>query len=94
MTKFKRTTAFKICDKVAKGTAAHLFRNFQSPDFRGPTFTWDKFPEIVSSTASNCLYAQFPDGTLPFPELEEYTARRARAVARRLVKMMPKVPPC
>lgn len=55
----KKTKQEQQIEQLAQNIVNTMFKDFQKPSFRGPAFTWEKFPEMMKSLAQGYTPATF-----------------------------------
>ncbi len=54
-----KTKQEKQIENLATNIVEKMFIDFQNPKFQGPSFTWEKFPEMMKSLAQGYTPATF-----------------------------------
>ncbi len=72
--------------EIGKTYAATMFQEFSdNPGYRGPNFTWDEFPDLVTRMATSSTFLYFPNTETITQEDEDVVAEAARTTAIELV---------
>jgi len=67
--------------------AKEYYQDFSThPEYLGPNWKWDQFPEFVHNHAMISTFLYFSRNTTDMPELEKIAARAARSEAKKLMK--------
>lgn len=66
--------------------ADEWFKDFQNSEFRGPNFTWEKFPNLVSRMAKKSCFLNFHINVKNIEKLKEEAGKAAYNRALELIK--------
>ena len=79
----------RTLDKISLtcyATVSHLFANFQNPEFRGPNFKWDNFPEIAKGHCETQVYCANIGTKKTQQECLEHARDTGEKIALNLIK--------
>jgi hypothetical protein len=75
--------------EIGSTYADTMFHEFvEHPEYRGPNFTWDNFPNLAARMATVSAFQYFPETEKLSQEDEAVAAQAARTTATKLVKQL------
>ena len=81
-----KSKQIEIAKNYAKSHTLDLFETMKQPQYRGPNFDWDMFPNMAARVAKVSCYHAFPHRV--GPDIEEIVYRESHQLARELVVKM------
>ena len=69
---------------ICHATVASMFASFCNPKFRGPNFTWEKFPQMMEGMCATQVFMANIKGDRQ--EVEDHAKKTGFEIAKGLVK--------